>query len=177
MFRSTNLLRIFGASAMNLHDMVEMPGQFTVRGGIVDVFPAEAERPVRLELFGDSVESLREFDPNTQRSVRPIERVTLPPLAGTIQSNGFRFGNGDSAGPEDAPRAHSLFDLHEDTVVLLDEPEAIEEASRAVSGKRGGKFRSAGNDSAGGRVLVFFHRGLGSAALRATRAWNSNTSA
>ena len=47
------------------HDMVEMPGQFTVRGGIVDVFPAEAERPVRLEFFGDSVESLREFDPNT----------------------------------------------------------------------------------------------------------------
>ncbi len=45
------------------HDMVEMPGQFTVRGGIVDIFPAEAERPVRLELFGDSVESLREFDP------------------------------------------------------------------------------------------------------------------
>src|ERR1019366_7761851 len=55
------------------HDMVEMPGQFTVRGGIVDVFPAEADRPVRLELFGDSVESLREFDPNTQRSVRPID--------------------------------------------------------------------------------------------------------
>ncbi|HEY2646533.1 MAG TPA: hypothetical protein VGI34_06150, partial [Candidatus Acidoferrales bacterium] len=50
--------------------MVEMPGQFTVRGGIVDIFPAEAERPVRVELFGDTVESLREFDPNTQRSVR-----------------------------------------------------------------------------------------------------------
>ena len=63
-----------------LHDMVEMPGQFTVRGGIVDVFPAEADRPVRLELFGDAVESLREFDPNTQRSVATIERVTLPPL-------------------------------------------------------------------------------------------------
>ena len=59
------------------HDMVEMPGQFTVRGGIVDIFPAEAERPVRLELFGDSIESLREFDPNTQRSVRPIERVDV----------------------------------------------------------------------------------------------------
>ena len=83
------------------HDMVEMPGQFTVRGGIVDIFPAEAERPVRLELFGDSVESLREFDPNTQRSVRPIERVTLPPLV-EQPANGFGGGNGNSAGAESA---------------------------------------------------------------------------
>jgi transcription-repair coupling factor (superfamily II helicase) len=112
------------------HDMVEMPGQFTVRGGIVDIFPAEAERPVRLELFGDSVESLREFDPNTQRSVRPIEHVTLPPLV-EQPANGFGEGYGNSAGAEGAVRAHSLFDLREDTVVLLDEPGAIEEASRA----------------------------------------------
>jgi transcription-repair coupling factor (superfamily II helicase) len=105
------------------HDMVEMPGQFTVRGGIVDIFPAEAERPVRLEFFEDSVESLREFDPNTQRSVRPIERVTLPPLV-EQSANGF----GSSEPPS---RSHSLFDLHENTVILLDEPGAIEEASRA----------------------------------------------
>ncbi len=112
------------------HDMVEMPGQFTVRGGIVDIFPAEADRPVRLELFGDSVESLREFDPNTQRSVRPIEHVTLPPLVEQPMS-GFLGGNGDSAGTESAARAHSLFDLHEDTVILVDEPGAVAEASRA----------------------------------------------
>src|SRR6202171_6340902 len=111
------------------HDMVEMPGQFTVRGGIVDVFPAEAERPVRLELFGDSVESLREFDPNTQRSVRPIERVTLAPLI-EQPANGFALGSGNATGSERAMRANSLFDLHEDTVILLDEPVAIEEASR-----------------------------------------------
>jgi len=112
-----------------MHDMVEMPGQFTVRGGIVDVFPAEAERPVRLELFGDSVESLREFDPNTQRSVRPIERVTLPPLL-EYPSNWLTHGNGDSPALGFAPRAHSLLDLREDTVVIIDEPEAVEEAAR-----------------------------------------------
>src|SRR6202035_446922 len=112
-----------------LHDMVEMPGQFTVRGGIVDVFPAEAERPVRLEFFGDFVESLREFDPNTQRSVRPIDRVTLPPLL-EQPSNGFRFGNADYADREMVPHTHSLLDLRDDTVVLLDEPKAIEEAAR-----------------------------------------------
>ena len=110
------------------HDMVEMPGQFTVRGGIVDIFPAEAERPVRLELFGDSVESLREFDPNTQRSVGPIEHVTLPPL---VEQPANGFGSTNSAGSKRPSREHSLFDLHEDTVILLDEPSAIEEASRA----------------------------------------------
>ncbi|HTC63996.1 MAG TPA: transcription-repair coupling factor [Candidatus Saccharimonadales bacterium] len=112
------------------HDMVEMPGQFTVRGGIVDIFPAEAERPVRLELFGDTVESLREFDPNTQRSVRPIDRVTLPPLV-EQSGNGFGGGYGNAEGSPKSSHAHSLLDLHEDTVVLLDEPGAIEEASRA----------------------------------------------
>jgi transcription-repair coupling factor (superfamily II helicase) len=111
------------------HDMVEMPGQFTVRGGIVDIFPAEADRPVRLELFGDSVESLREFDPNTQRSVRPIEHVTLPPLV-EQPMDALIGGNGDSPAAVSAARAHSLFDLHEDTVVLVDEPGAVEEASR-----------------------------------------------
>ena len=111
------------------HDMVEMPGQFTVRGGIVDVFPAEAERPVRLELFGDAVESLREFDPNTQRSVRPIERVTLPPLL-EQPSNGARFSAENSGGNGVAQRTHSLFDLLEETIVIVDEPEALDEAAR-----------------------------------------------
>ena len=62
-------------------ETVEMPGQFAVRGGIIDVFPPEAARPVRLELLGDTLESIREFDPNTQRSTNPLERVTLLPLA------------------------------------------------------------------------------------------------
>ena len=128
------------------HDMVEMPGQFTVRGGIVDIFPAEAERPVRLELFGDSVESLREFDPNTQRSVRPIERVTLPPL---VEQTGMAFGggNGSASGSERAARGHSLFDLHEDTVILLDEPGMIEEASRAFLDGAAENLEASGSQS------------------------------
>src|SRR5665213_3198359 len=112
------------------HDMVEMPGQFTVRGGIVDIFPAEAERPVRLELFGDTVESLREFDPNTQRSVRPIDRVTLPPLVEQSR-HAFGGGFGMAEGAEKICHKHSLLDLHEDTVAMAEEPAAIEEASRA----------------------------------------------
>jgi transcription-repair coupling factor (superfamily II helicase) len=128
------------------HDMVEMPGQFTVRGGIVDIFPAEAERPVRVELFGDSIESLREFDPNTQRSVRPIDRVTLPPLV-ERPASGFGGGNGNSATAEKTSRAHSLFDLHDDTVILLDEPAAIEEASRAFLQSALESLEATGGDS------------------------------
>jgi len=129
------------------HDMVEMPGQFTVRGGIIDVFPAEAERPVRLELFGDSVESLREFDPNTQRSVRPIEHVTLPPLLEN-PANAFGFGNGHPGDAENIPRGHSLLNLREDTLVILDEPEAIDEASRQFLQAAEESFRSAANTDA-----------------------------
>ena len=134
------------------HDMVEMPGQFTVRGGIVDIFPAEAERPVRLELFGDSLESMREFDPNTQRSVRPIEHVTLPPLV-EQPANGFGGGNGNSPG---AARSHSLFDLHDDTVILLDEREAIEEASRAFLESAAESLEATGNDSLEAMSAYYF---------------------
>jgi transcription-repair coupling factor (superfamily II helicase) len=58
----------------------EMPGQYAVRGGIIDVFSPEAPQPVRVELLGDTIESIRAFDPNTQRSTGPMERATLMPL-------------------------------------------------------------------------------------------------
>ena len=52
----------------NQVDVVEMPGEFAHRGGLIDVYPPESDRPVRIEMFGDEVESLRKFDPATQRS-------------------------------------------------------------------------------------------------------------
>ena len=48
---------------------VDLVGEYSVRGGILDVFPAEAERPVRIEFFGDLIESMRRFDVETQRSI------------------------------------------------------------------------------------------------------------
>ncbi len=59
--------------------LVEEPGQFSVRGGILDVFPAAGRAPVRAELFGNEVDSLRIFDPTNQRSVMPVPRVTIRP--------------------------------------------------------------------------------------------------
>ncbi len=64
-------------------DVVEMPGQYALRGGILDVYPPEAERPLRVEFFGDEVESIRRFDPATQRSHNPADEVVLLPLTET----------------------------------------------------------------------------------------------
>jgi transcription-repair coupling factor (superfamily II helicase) len=111
-------------------ELVEMEGQFSIRGGILDVFPAEAAKPVRIELLGDMVESLREFDAETQRSTAPIRRVILPPLTEFPLTAGQR-GDQDSdptriqaAGAEAVVQgAATLFDLREGTLVVLDEPE------------------------------------------------------
>jgi transcription-repair coupling factor (superfamily II helicase) len=60
-------------------DPVTAPGQVARRGGILDVFPSDREEPVRMEFFGDTVSSLRRFDPDTQRTVGPLDcLVTLP---------------------------------------------------------------------------------------------------
>ncbi len=58
---------------------VEEPGQMTHRGGIVDIFPPTLPRPVRIEFFGDEIDSIRTFDPETQRSLNPIDVVLLAP--------------------------------------------------------------------------------------------------
>ncbi|PKO14861.1 transcription-repair coupling factor [candidate division BRC1 bacterium HGW-BRC1-1] len=63
---------------------VEARGEFSVRGGIIDVYPPDAENPIRIDLFGDEIESMRYFDTHTQRSVRgkgDVERVVLLPAA------------------------------------------------------------------------------------------------
>jgi transcription-repair coupling factor (superfamily II helicase) len=62
-------------------DTVREPGEFAVRGGIVDLYPSGAAQPVRLDFFGDSVESLRSFDPLTQRSTGSLDRLELKPVS------------------------------------------------------------------------------------------------
>jgi len=64
-------------------------GQYSVRGGIVDVFPPEAEWPYRIELWDDRIESLREFDPDTQRSRQPVPSAMLLPLSEVTRSRQF----------------------------------------------------------------------------------------
>jgi transcription-repair coupling factor (superfamily II helicase) len=64
-------------------DIVEMPGQFTRRGGILDVYSPEMDRPVRFDFFGDEIESIRKFEPDSQRSSTPIDEALLLPLTET----------------------------------------------------------------------------------------------
>src|ERR1700710_825674 len=64
-------------------DVVEMPGQVTIRGGIIDVFSPETDRPVRIDFFGDEIESIRKFDPDTQRSSSQMDSALLLPLTET----------------------------------------------------------------------------------------------
>src|SRR5437773_263011 len=58
---------------------VSEPGTFSRRGGIIDIYPASAEQPARVELFGDEIETLRAFDPVTQRSQSPLEELIVLP--------------------------------------------------------------------------------------------------
>ena len=61
-------------------EVVEVAGEFSLRGGILDIYPADAAEPVRIELFGDDVESIRPFDPETQRSSSRDDSVTITAL-------------------------------------------------------------------------------------------------
>jgi len=82
-FDLDNLLAHLNTVGYELADVVEMPGQYAVRGGILDVYSPEAERPVRIEFFGDEVDSIRRFDPTSQRSSNPIDEALLLPLTET----------------------------------------------------------------------------------------------
>jgi transcription-repair coupling factor (superfamily II helicase) len=123
-------------------EMVELPGQFAVRGGIIDAFSPEAMRPVRIELLGDTVESVREFDPRTQRSIAPVVRTSLLPLNEWSYANGTHgsgSSDGDSGweppsyfGCKGEAGSSALFELAESSlrpIVFLDEAQVLREAA------------------------------------------------
>ncbi|MFZ5354779.1 MAG: transcription-repair coupling factor [Bacillota bacterium] len=74
------LLLFFIQSGYERVDMVEGKGQFSIRGGIVDFFPPTSDNPIRFELFGDEVDSIRFFDVITQRSIAKINDVMIYPV-------------------------------------------------------------------------------------------------
>ena len=149
-------LNTIGYTAM---DVVEMPGQYAVRGGVIDTYPPEADRPLRMELFGDEVESIRKFEPGTQRSAAPVDEVVLLPLTenpvreDVLTDVHARLSRARVQGTTEAVRdalsetgitvfpgweyyanagaPNTLFDLLPDAVVFVDEPSAIEAAQDA----------------------------------------------
>ena len=74
----SDLERYFSVNGYVRASTVSERGEFAVRGGVIDVFPPGAEEPVRLDLFGDELESIRGFDPETQRSTRAADQRRSP---------------------------------------------------------------------------------------------------
>ena len=98
-------------------DEVERVGQFSARGGIVDIYAINAQSPVRIEFFDDTVDSLRDFDLTTKRSIRNVSTTTVLPLAQT-----------DKAG---RPELFLTY-LEGNGVVLFDEPMRIREQIKTM---------------------------------------------
>lgn len=71
----------------DMEAVCERPGQFAVRGGLIDVYPLHADGPVRLDFFGGELESIRPFDPTTQRSDGSLDSVRVTPAGGGVLSN------------------------------------------------------------------------------------------
>ncbi len=84
---------------MNRVEVVEVAGEFSLRGGILDVFPPDASDPIRVEFFGDEVESIRSFDADSQRSLGKLDRVDLT-VVPAFDDDVSSFGHAADAFPE-----------------------------------------------------------------------------
>ena len=153
-FDLENLLGHLNTVGYSSADVVEMPGEYALRGGILDVYSPEAERPVRIEFFGDEVDSIRRFDPASQRSSNPIDEALLLPLTETpvsehllgaihtrlsgrritgneemveaaVRSGGVTVFPGWEFYPPVAGADRTIFDLLPNAAVLLDEPDLL----------------------------------------------------
>ncbi len=102
------LMRRWQSLGYEVEDAVEMPGQMSRRGGIVDIFPPCSQLPVRIEFFGNQMESIRYFDPESQRSTSSVSLLTITPAGEFVAPTG------------------SVFDyLGDDGVLVFDDPTEI----------------------------------------------------
>ncbi|MFL5297284.1 MAG: transcription-repair coupling factor [Phenylobacterium sp.] len=81
MVEIADLEAYFAVNGYQRASTVSERGEFAIRGGVIDVFPPGADEPVRLDLFGDTLESIRAFDPETQRSTKQLKDVSLLPVS------------------------------------------------------------------------------------------------
>jgi transcription-repair coupling factor (superfamily II helicase) len=112
----TDLGDLLAAAGYTRQDPVDENGEFCVRGGVVDFYPAGAREPVRLEFIGDTIESIRSYDPATQRSTAPLDQAAIAPLQELVA---------DSDHPD---RSATVFDyLWADRrpAVLISEPDEV----------------------------------------------------
>jgi transcription-repair coupling factor (superfamily II helicase) len=93
--RLKSQLTLAGYSHVN---QVISPGEYTVRGGLIDLFPMGSLVPYRVDLFDDEIDSIRTFDPDTQRSLYPVPEVRLLP--------GREFPMDDAPDPQPSVQGH-----------------------------------------------------------------------
>jgi len=110
------LMRRWQSLGYEMEDVVEVTGQMSRRGGIIDLFPPCNQSPVRIEFFGNQIETMRCFDPESQRSTRPVSSVIVTPVKEFLsQGNNYEATDGN------------IFDyLGGDALLVLDDPEGIE---------------------------------------------------
>ena len=98
---------------------IEGPGQFAVRGGILDVFPITEEVPIRIEFWGDEIDSIRTFDVDSQRSIENLEAIEIYPATDFPEEEGKRV---------------SFLDYFEkeESILFLDEPARLQEKGEGV---------------------------------------------
>src|SRR5262249_47774762 len=115
-------------------EAVELPGEFSRRGGILDVYPPDADAPYRVEFFGDEVESIRQFSPQTQRSLGDLAAAEVMGIESTA-SVGRAPPDSDNHQGVNPPRSPSLTGhfcdyLPTDTWTVLVEAEELHEQGK-----------------------------------------------
>jgi transcription-repair coupling factor (superfamily II helicase) len=111
-------------------DPADEHGEFAVRGGIVDIYPAGEAQPVRIEYIGDTIESLRTYDPATQRSVHAIDQIEIVPLRDilVVGSQQDHSDHPESTGDR-SDRSATLFDYlarAKESRIILSESDEVE---------------------------------------------------
>ena len=112
---STALMRIWSSSGYEAVEAVLEPGQYSRRGELLDVWPHSEPYPIRIDFFGDEIESIHRFDPATQRNIVPLKKVLIPPASEVVFPEKPEF----EVEPE-SPRDFFLPLIHKTTASLLD---------------------------------------------------------
>ncbi len=117
-------------------EIVTMGGQFSRRGGILDVWPVNTLQPVRIEFFGDEIDTMRTFDPASQRSTGGIERIDIPPAMEILRSDDMKdqaFKLTEFDIPTYYPDAGSIINyLPKDAIVIFDNASSLQATAEEI---------------------------------------------
>ena len=122
-------------------DPTDESGEFSARGGVVDFYPAGAAQPIRVEFIGDTIESLRTYDPATQRSIEPIDQAQIVPLQELL--SGVPAADGDEASGVPDRSATILDYLSGRPVTLVSEPDEVKAATIKLREQIGASYGEA----------------------------------